>query len=202
MSASDTQDPTPPDVRVDELRAARRIGTTRVMRHNDPEGDARMVDVLTGALPWLKEFHGNVVVIKYGGHAMVDEACRRAFAEDMVFLRTCGILPVVVHGGGPQISEMLGRLGIASEFRGGLRVTTEETVEVVRMVLTGQVTPEVVGLVNQHGPLAVGLSGEDGGLFTAQRTTALVDGRPVDVGLVGDVVSVDPTPVTALLGSG
>src|SRR3954467_15302103 len=133
---------------------------------------------------------------------MIDEDCRRAFAEDMVFLRTCGILPVVVHGGGPQITEMLGRLGIESEFRGGLRVTTDETVEVVRMVLTGQVTPEVVGLVNQHGPLAVGLSGEDGGLFTAERTTAVVDGQPVDVGRVGDVVAVDPTPVTALLQSG
>jgi acetylglutamate kinase len=196
------EDPTPPDVRVDEPAPRRRIGTTRVMRTYDPEGDARKVAVLTGALPWLREFHGNVVVIKYGGHAMVDEECRRAFAEDMVFLRTCGILPVVVHGGGPQITEMLGRLGITSEFRGGLRVTTEETVEVVRMVLTGQVTPEVVGLVNQHGPLAVGLSGEDGGLFTAERTTALVGGEPVDVGRVGDVVAVDPEPVTALLAAG
>ncbi|HYO37613.1 MAG TPA: acetylglutamate kinase [Geodermatophilus sp.] len=198
------QDPTPPDVRVEEPPPPprRRVGTPRVMRTHDPEGDAAKVAVLTGALPWLKEFHGNVVVIKYGGHAMVDEECRRAFAEDMVFLRTCGILPVVVHGGGPQITGMLGRLGIASEFRGGLRVTTEETIDVVRMVLTGQVTPEVVGLVNQHGPLAVGLSGEDGGLFTAERTAALVDGEPVDVGLVGDVVDVDPTPVTALLERG
>ena len=201
------QDPTPPDVRVDEApptvpAVRKRIGTSRVMRTYDPEGDARKVAVLTGALPWLREFHGNVVVIKYGGHAMVDEACRRAFAEDMVFLRTCGILPVVVHGGGPQITEMLGRLGITSEFRGGLRVTTEETIDVVRMVLTGQVTPEVVGLINQHGPLAVGLSGEDGGLFTAERTLATVDGEPVDVGLVGDVVAVDPAPVQALLESG
>ncbi|MGY1671126.1 acetylglutamate kinase [Geodermatophilus sp. SYSU D00710] len=198
------EDPTPPDVRVDEAPPPprRRIGTRRVMRTHDPEGDARRIAVLTEALPWLKEFHGNVVVIKYGGHAMVDDACRRAFAEDMVFLRTCGILPVVVHGGGPQITGMLGRLGIDSEFRGGLRVTDEETVGVVRMVLTGQVTPEVVGLVNQHGPLAVGLSGEDGGLFTAERTAAVVDGEPVDVGLVGDVVAVDPTPVTALLERG
>ena len=207
MTGETAQDPTPPDVRVDELppevpAVRRRIGTSRVMRTYDPEGDARKVAVLTGALPWLKEFHGNVVVIKYGGHAMVDEECRRAFAEDMVFLRTCGILPVVVHGGGPQITGMLGRLGIESEFRGGLRVTTEETIEVVRMVLTGQVTPEVVGLINQHGPLAVGLSGEDGGLFTAQRTTAVVDGEEVDVGLVGDVVAVDPAPVTALLEAG
>jgi acetylglutamate kinase len=202
MSAHDAQDPTPPDVRVDELRPPRRIGTTRKMRRHDPEGDALKVAVLTDALPWLKEFHGNVVVVKYGGHAMIDDDCRRAFAEDMVFLRTCGILPVVVHGGGPQITEMLTRLGIASEFRGGLRVTTEETIDVVRMVLTGQVGPEVVGLINQHGPLAVGLSGEDGGLFTATRTTAVVDGVPVDIGLVGDVTAVDPTPVTALLHTG
>ncbi|MGY1683650.1 acetylglutamate kinase [Geodermatophilus sp. SYSU D01176] len=183
-------------------RPRRRIGTTRVMRTYDPEGDQQKVAVLTGALPWLKEFHGNVVVVKYGGHAMVDEECRRAFAEDMVFLRTCGILPVVVHGGGPQVTAMLDRLGIASEFRGGLRVTTEETIEVVRMVLVGQVGPEVVGLINEQGGRAAGLSGEDGGLFTAERTPATVDGEPVDVGLVGDVVAVDPAPVRALLDSG
>ncbi|WP_199522441.1 acetylglutamate kinase [Geodermatophilus marinus] len=198
------QDPTPPDVRVDEVPPPprRTVGTRRVMRTDDPEGDRLKVAVLTGALPWLKEFHGNVVVIKYGGHAMVDEECRRAFAEDMVFLRTCGILPVVVHGGGPQITEMLGRLGIGSEFRGGLRVTTAETIDVVRMVLTGQVGPDIVGLINQHGPMAVHLSGEDGGLFTARRTQALVDGRPVDIGLVGDVAAVAPAPVTALLEAG
>jgi acetylglutamate kinase len=200
------QDPSPPDVRIDEPspqpRLPRKVGTRRVMRKNDPEGDRLKVAVLTGALPWLKEFHGNVVVIKYGGHAMVDDECRRAFAEDMVFLRTCGILPVVVHGGGPQITEMLGRLGIESEFRGGLRVTTPETIDVVRMVLTGQVGPDIVGLINQHGPMAVHLSGEDGGLFTAARTQAVVDGEPVDIGLVGDVAGVDVTPVTALLEAG
>jgi acetylglutamate kinase len=205
MSRNTAQDPTPPDVPLDEVPPSttkRKIGTSRVMRTDDPEGDRAKVAVLTGALPWLKEFHGHVVVVKYGGHAMVDEECRRAFAEDMVFLRTCGIHPVVVHGGGPQISSMLDRLGIASEFRGGLRVTTEESLEVVRMVLTGQVGPEVVGLINSHGPLAVGLSGEDGGLFTAARTHAIVAGEPVDVGLVGDVVAVDPTPVTALIEAG
>ncbi|MPQ98985.1 acetylglutamate kinase [Modestobacter sp. I12A-02628] len=196
------QDPTPPDVGPPATGRRRRIGTSRVMRTNDPAGDQAKVAVLTGALPWLREFHGRVVVVKYGGHAMVDEECRRAFAEDMVFLRTCGILPVVVHGGGPQISAMLTRLGVTSEFRGGLRVTTPETIGVVRMVLTGQVTPEVVGLINDHGPLAVGLSGEDGGLFTAERTHAVVDGQPVDVGLVGDVVAVEPAPVTALIEAG
>ncbi len=196
------EDPTPPDVGPGEVPPKRRVGTSRVMRTQDPDGDKAKVAVLTGALPWLKEFHGNVVVVKYGGHAMVDDECRAAFAEDMVFLRTCGILPVVVHGGGPQVSEMLGRLGVQSEFRGGLRVTTPETIGVVRMVLVGQVGPEVVGLINSHGPLAVGLSGEDGGLFTAERTQALVGGQPVDVGLVGDVVAVDPAPVTALLEAG
>jgi acetylglutamate kinase len=200
------QDPTPPDVRIDEpspqRKLPKKVGTRRVMRHNDPEGDQQKVAVLTGALPWLKEFHGNIVVIKYGGHAMVDDACRRAFAEDMVFLRTCGILPVVVHGGGPQISSMLTRLGIPSEFRGGLRVTTEQSIDVVRMVLVGQVGPEVVGLINEHGGRAVGLSGEDGGLMTAARTQAIVEGEPVDIGFVGEVVSVDPTPVTALLEAG
>jgi acetylglutamate kinase len=202
MSASDAQDPTPPDVPLDVTPPRRTVGTRRVMRTDDPEGDATKVAVLTGALPWLKEFHGNIVVIKYGGHAMVDDGCRRAFAEDMVFLRTCGIYPVVVHGGGPQISSMLARLGIPSEFRGGLRVTTDQSIDVVRMVLVGQVGPEVVGLINEHGGRAVGLSGEDGGLFTATRTTATVDGEQVDVGHVGDVVAVDPRSVRALLEAG
>jgi acetylglutamate kinase len=197
------QDPTPPDVPIDVTPPRpKRVGSARVMRKDDPEGDRLKVAVLTGALPWLKEFHGRVVVVKYGGHAMVDEECRAAFAEDMVFLRTCGIQPVVVHGGGPQITDMLNRLGISSEFRGGLRVTTPETIDVVRMVLTGQVGPDVVNLINQHGPLGVALSGEDGRLFTAERTFALVDGEPVDIGLVGDVVAVDPTPVQALLEAG
>ena len=116
----------------------RRIGTHRVMRTHDPEGDARKIAVLTGALPWLKEFHGNVVVIKYGGHAMVDDECRRAFAEDMVFLRTCGIQPVVVHGGGPQITACWAGWASPSEFRGGLRVTTPRAIDVVRMVLSAR----------------------------------------------------------------
>src|SRR5215207_2649411 len=144
--------------------------------------------VLTEALPWLKEFHGKTIVIKYGGNAMVDDELKQAFASDIVFLRHCGVRVVVVHGGGPQISAMLARLGIDSEFRGGLRVTSPETMDVVRMVLTGQVGRELVGLLNQHGDLAVGLSGEDGGLFRAARRQAVVDGAPVDVGLVGDVV--------------
>ena len=158
--------------------------------------------VLVEALPWLQKWHGALVVLKYGGNAMVDDDLKRAFAEDVVFLRTAGLRPVVVHGGGPQISAMLQRLDIASEFRGGLRVTTPEAMEVVRMVLTGQVGRELVGLLNAHGPLAVGLSGEDGGLLRAARRHAVVDGEPVDVGLVGDVVGVDPAAVVDLLEAG
>jgi acetylglutamate kinase len=142
---------------------------------------------LTEALPWLERLHDRTVVIKYGGNAMVDDGLRRAFAKDIVFLRYAGLRPVVVHGGGPQISTMLQRLAIPSEFKGGLRVTDAETMDVVRMVLVGQVGRELVGLLNQHGPLAVGLSGEDAGLFTAERTTAVVDGENVDLGLVVDV---------------
>ncbi len=181
---------------------AARWGTTRPMRPDDPARDAMLAEVFTDALPWLKEFHGQVVVIKYGGNAMVDDTLKRAFADDMVFLRHCGIRPVVVHGGGPQVSSMLGRLGIESEFRGGLRVTTAESVDVVRMVLVGQVGRELVGLINAHGPHAVGLSGEDAGLFRAERTRPLVDGEPVDVGLVGDVVEVEPAAVLDLVAAG
>jgi acetylglutamate kinase len=158
--------------------------------------------VLAEALPWLQRFQGAVVVIKYGGNAMTDDALRRAFAEDMVFLRLAGIRPVVVHGGGPQITSMLGRLGMEGEFRGGLRVTTPETMDVVRMVLVGQVGRELVGLINAHGPYAVGLSGEDARLFTAARRTATVDGEAVDVGLVGDVVDVNPAAVLDLVAGG
>jgi acetylglutamate kinase len=157
---------------------------------------------LIEALPWLARFHGATVVVKYGGNAMTAPDLRQAFAADMVFLRYVGLKPVVVHGGGPQISAMLGRLGIDSEFRGGFRVTTPEAMDVVRMVLVGQVGRELVNLVNSYGPFAVGLSGEDGGLFTAVRRPAMVDGTPVDIGLVGDVESVNVSAVTDLIAAG
>jgi acetylglutamate kinase len=159
-------------------------------------------EVLIEALPWLQRFRDALVVVKYGGNAMTDDALKRAFAEDMVFLHQVGLRPVIVHGGGPQISSMLDRLGIESEFRGGLRVTTPEAMDVVRMVLTGQVSRELIGLINSHGPHAVGLSGEDGGMFQAERRTATVDGEQVDVGLVGDVVGVNPQAVQDLLDAG
>ncbi|GAA1591394.1 acetylglutamate kinase [Actinoplanes couchii] len=159
-------------------------------------------EILIEALPWLERFHGATVVIKYGGNAMVDPALSEAFAADMVFLRHVGIKPVVVHGGGPQINRMLKRVGIESEFRGGLRVTTPETMEIVRMVLTGQVGRELVGLINKHGPHAVGLSGEDARLFTAVRRGATINGEEVDIGLVGDVDRVDTSAVDDLIAAG
>ncbi|MGO3152883.1 MAG: acetylglutamate kinase [Galactobacter sp.] len=162
----------------------------------------RKAAALVEALPWIQRFAGTRMVIKYGGNAMVDDDLRRAFAQDMVFLHHAGIHPVVVHGGGPQINSMLDRLGVESEFRGGLRVTTPEAMDVVRMVLTGQVGRELVGLINEHGRYAVGLSGEDGRLLRAARTGTVVDGEPVDLGLVGEVTGVDPTAVEDLIDAG
>ena len=158
--------------------------------------------ILTETLPWLETYAGKTVVIKYGGNAMVDEDLKQAFAQDIVFMKRCGVHPVVVHGGGPQISAMLNRLGIPSEFRGGFRVTTPEAMEVVRMVLVGQVGRDLVGLINRHSSLAVGMSGEDGGLFTATRRGTVVDGQPVDLGLVGDVTTVRTEAVQGLIDAG
>jgi acetylglutamate kinase len=165
-------------------------------------GALAKVATLIEALPWLERFHGQTVVIKYGGHAMTDEALALAFAQDVVFLRYAGLLPVVVHGGGPQISAQLERLGIESTFRAGLRVTTPEAMDVVRMVLTGQVNREVVGRINEHGPFAVGMSGEDAHLLTARRLQATVDGELIDLGQVGEVETVNPGAVLALLADG
>ncbi len=157
---------------------------------------------LAEALPWLERFNGATVVVKYGGNAMVDESLQTAFAQDIVFMRLAGLKPVVVHGGGPQITSMLEKLGVASEFKGGLRVTTPEVMNVVRMVLTGQVQPQLVSLINAHGPRAVGVSGEDAHIFTAEKRLANVDGDLVDVGLVGDIVEVRPDHILSLLDSG
>ena len=157
---------------------------------------------LAEALPWLREFNGATVVVKYGGNAMTDQHLKEAFAEDIVFLRLAGLRPVVVHGGGPQISAMLKRLGVASEFRGGYRVTDDETMDVVRMVLTGQVQRELVSLINAHGSYAVGVSGEDAGLFIAERRDVVVDGIPTDIGFVGDVTEVRPQLINELLNDG
>ncbi|MBP8881781.1 MAG: acetylglutamate kinase [Dermatophilaceae bacterium] len=166
------------------------------------EAAAAKAGTLVEALPWLERFRGALIVVKYGGNAMIDDDLKRAFAQDIAFLRYAGLRPVVVHGGGPQIGAMLKRLGLTSEFKGGLRVTTPEVMDVVRMVLTGQVGRELVGLLNGHGPLAVGLSGEDGGLFEARRRGTVIDGEDVDLGLVGDVVGVNPAAVQDILAAG
>jgi acetylglutamate kinase len=157
---------------------------------------------LIESLPWLKRFHEQTIVIKFGGNAMVSEELQRSFAEDMVYLRYAGVKPVVVHGGGPQISAMLDRLGIVSEFRGGYRVTTPEAMDVVRMVLAGQISRDIVGRINEHGPLAVAFSGDDAGLFSARKRSIEVDGAPVDLGQVGDIVDVDASGIVARLESG
>ncbi|AQP44782.1 acetylglutamate kinase [Tessaracoccus flavus] len=175
--------------------------TSRKRSPQQPELIAK-ANTLIEALPWLAEYAGETVVIKYGGNAMTDDALKRAFAEDIVFLRRVGLKPVVVHGGGPQISSMLRKLDIDSEFRGGLRVTTPEAMDVVRMVLVGQVGRELVNLINQHGPFAVGMSGEDGGLFTAKRRGLMVDDEEIDLGLVGDVKAVDPSSLNDLIDAG
>jgi acetylglutamate kinase len=157
---------------------------------------------LIEALPWLDQFHGETVVIKYGGHAMTADGLRAGFAQDLVFLKHAGLRPVVVHGGGPQVTRHLDRLGIETAFTAGLRVTTEETIDIVRMVLNGKVNKDIVGLINRYGPFAVGLSGEDANLFTAERKYASVDGQNVDIGLVGEITAVDPSMVNALLDNG
>jgi acetylglutamate kinase len=159
-------------------------------------------EVLAEALPWLKQMHGKIVVIKYGGNAMTDETLREAFAADMAFLRNCGVHPVVVHGGGPQITAMLRRLGIdKGDFKGGFRVTTPEVLDVARMVLFGQVGRELVNLINTHGPYAVGLTGEDAQLFTAVRRSVTVDGVATDIGLVGDVDRVNAAAILDLIAA-
>jgi acetylglutamate kinase len=176
-----------------------------VTTHETPAHWKRATDkaaTLAEALPWLMKYHGRIIVVKYGGNAMTDDTLKHAFAQDIAFLRYAGFKPVVVHGGGPQISQMLDRLGIESEFKGGLRVTTQEAMDVVRMVLVGKVQRELVGLINEHGPLAVGLSGEDAGLFTATRTNTVVDGEEVDLGLVGEVTGVRPEAVLDLVEAG
>lgn len=159
-------------------------------------------NVLAEALPWLQHFRDKIVVVKYGGNAMIDEDLKAAFAADMVFLRTVGAKPVVVHGGGPQISAMLSRVGLEGEFKGGFRVTTPEVMEIVRMVLFGQVGRSLVGLINSHGPYAVGTSGEDAGLFTATKRLVDVGGVPTDIGLVGDITDVNPEALMDIIEAG
>ena len=157
---------------------------------------------LVEALPWIEKYTEQILVVKYGGNAMLNDHLQKAFADDVVFLRRCGVKVVVVHGGGPQISQMLDRLGVKSEFVSGRRVTNAEGVEIVRMVLVGQVGRKIVNLINSHGPLAVGMSGEDAGLFTAIKSSLEVDGTDLDLGLVGEVDQVNPTAILDLIQAG
>jgi acetylglutamate kinase len=155
-------------------------------------GAAEKAAVLVEALPYIRRFAGATVVVKYGGNAIGGTDDLAVFAQDIVLMRTVGMRPVVVHGGGPQITELMGRLGKEPEFRGGLRVTDAETVDIARMVLRGQVNPQVVSAINVHGPLAVGVSGEDAGLLEATA-------RDPELGFVGDVSRVNPTLLRRLL---
>lgn len=160
------------------------------------------VETLIEALPWMQYYHGEIVVVKFGGNAMVDPGLFDAFAADIAFLRYAGVQPVVVHGGGPHISRMLERLGIESEFRGGYRVTSPEAMEIVRMVLGGQVARELVAAINERAQIATAESGEDAGLFQARRKHVDIDGERVDLGRVGEIERVDTTAVEADIRAG
>ncbi|MER7761026.1 acetylglutamate kinase [Streptomyces sp. NPDC097619] len=177
-------------------------------KQNQPGSTARKhtalpkAQTLIEALPWLTRHHGRTVVIKFGGNAMIDEELKAAFAQDVVFLRHAGLKPVVVHGGGPQISAQLDKQGLVSEFKAGLRVTTAEAMDVVRMVLAGQVQRDLVGLLNQHGPFAVGMTGEDAHTISAVKHTPEIDGERVDIGRVGEITAIDTGAIEALLDDG
>lgn len=162
----------------------------------------RKAATLTEALPWMRRFHGSIFVIKLGGNAMGDSELMQSFADDMVFLATVGVKPVVVHGGGPQITEALEAKGIPSEFRGGYRVTSTAAIPVVRDVLRNTISADVAERINRHSDLAIVLSGEDENLFVATKRGALVDGVSVDLGYVGDVVQVNPGVIHDLLDAG
>ena len=164
-------------------------------------GPRDKAEILAQALPYIRKFHGKTIVIKYGGNAMTDPALQADFAEDVVLLKLVGMNPVVVHGGGPQIEAALGRLGKKGSFIQGMRVTDAETMEVVEWVLAGEVQQDIVGLINQAGGKAVGLTGRDGGLIRAQKLKLLDTKDPSiqhDVGQVGDIVAIDPSVVKAL----
>lgn len=156
------------------------------------------VNTLIESFPYIKEFYGKTIVIKYGGHAMVDEELKRSFALDMVLLKYVGINPVIVHGGGPQINDLLKKVNIKSEFAAGLRITDEATMEIVEMVLVGTVNKEIVNNINMVGGKAVGICGKDGGLLTAKKMYHIDDGKEIDIGLVGTIKEVNPTIIELL----
>lgn len=160
-------------------------------------------DVLMEALPYIRRFYGKTFVIKYGGNAMIDEELKTSFAQDIVLLKYVGINPVVVHGGGPQIDTVLDRMGISSRYVRGMRVTDPETIDIIEMVLVGKVNKEIVNLINQHGGMAVGLSGKDGGLILARKMNVTVsdNGAPpeiIDLGMVGEIIGINPLVINSL----
>jgi acetylglutamate kinase len=161
-------------------------------------------EVLMEALPYFQRFYGKTFVIKYGGHAMENDELKASFAQDIVLLKYVGINPVVVHGGGPQIDTVLDRMGITSRYVRGMRVTDQETLDIVEMVLVGKVNKEIVTLINQHGGMAVGLSGKDGGLILAKKmnvTVASTNGEPpeiIDIGMVGEIIGINPLVIESL----
>jgi len=157
-----------------------------------------IAQVLTEALPYIRRFSGKTVVIKYGGNAMEADELKSSFARDVVLMKLVGLNPVIVHGGGPQIDDLLTRLGKGREFVGGMRVTDAETMKVVEMVLGGQVNKEIVSLINQHGGRAIGLTGKDDGLIRARKMQAASNGKPVDLGFVGEVAAVRPEAIRHL----
>ena len=161
--------------------------------------DVRRVEILMEALPYIREFRGKTVIIKYGGAAMDQADLKEPFALDVILLKLVGINPVIVHGGGPQIGALMKRLGKEPRFVGGMRVTDQETVEIVEMVLVGKINKEIVGLINLHGGKAIGLSGKDANLLTARRRLHRTpDGESVDIGLVGEVTGVNAAPIRLL----
>jgi acetylglutamate kinase len=160
-------------------------------------------EILMEALPYIRRFYGKTFVVKYGGNAMVDEELKASFAQDMVLLKYVGINPVIVHGGGPQINEVLKKMGTPTQFVRGMRVTDQETMDIVEMVLVGKINKEIVNLINQHGGMAVGLSGKDGGLIQARKMSVTVasEGEApeiIDIGLVGEIVGINPTVINSL----
>ena len=162
----------------------------------------KKAQILSEALPYIKRFHRKTIVVKYGGNAMIDDELKRSFARDVVLLKLVGMYPVIVHGGGPQINEMLERLGKKGQFVKGMRVTDQETMDIVEMVLGAHVNKEIVSLINEVGGKAVGLTGRDGGLIRARKLVIDADGESLDLGFVGEVDSVDPDVITTLDSQG
>ncbi|KUG28131.1 acetylglutamate kinase [hydrocarbon metagenome] len=171
------------------------------------EGEHDKARLLLEALPYIRDFYGKTIVIKYGGHAMVDEDLKRAFALNVILLKYVGINPVIVHGGGPQIGKMLDQLGIACQFRQGLRITDTATMDVVEMVLAGKINKQIVSLINRHGGMSVGLSGKDGNLIQARKLEMVLERKDappeiIDLGKVGEVTGINATLINTLKSQG